>query len=71
MHSYREAKQLRTFLSKCFMGTCELLQISHGNLLILVKGLSLCSFPVTQNQLHHVHHLQQAALGIQGSELWL
>lgn len=42
MHSYREAKQLRIFLSKCFMDTYEFLQISHRNLLILVKSLRLC-----------------------------
>lgn len=42
MHLYREAEQLRTLLSKCFMGTYEFLQISPGNLLILVKGLRPC-----------------------------
>ena len=37
----REAEQLRTFLRKCFMGTYQFLQLSYGNLLILVRGLSL------------------------------
>lgn len=40
IYTGREAEQLRTFLRKCFMDTSQFLQLSHVNLLILVKGLS-------------------------------
>lgn len=37
----REVEQLRTFLRKCFVGTYEFLQLSHGTLFIFMRGLSL------------------------------
>jgi len=37
----REAEQLRMFFRKCFLGMYQFLQLSHGNLFILVRGLSL------------------------------